>query len=95
MKKVWIYLLTNTGDVIYKDWVFDTMTLQNREQLARTLKAKYGAFRVLSVTESKELKDAWFDYIKTRYSRNGLAAFAKFEFVNFLESEGTELAKAA
>ncbi|MBR2591774.1 MAG: hypothetical protein IKD62_02280 [Oscillospiraceae bacterium] len=95
MKKVWIYLLTNTGDVIHKDWIYDSMATANREQLARKWKAEYGCDRIFAVTESTELRDAWFDYVKTRYSRNGLAAFAKFEFVSFLESEGTELAKAA
>ena len=27
MKKVWIYLLTNTGDVIHKDWIYDSKHL--------------------------------------------------------------------
>ncbi len=91
--KIWIYGLDNSGDVVHKDWVFETISEANLEHMARKWKADYSCDMIIAVPESIDLRDAWFDYIKTRYSRNGLAAFAKMEFVDFLKSEGRELAK--
>ena len=94
MKKTWIYGLDCDGEVIKKDWCYGTLSDVNRDHLTQSWEA-FGCTRIFVVEESTDLRDCWFDYIKTRYSRNGLHAFARLEFVDFLEREGTELAKAA
>ena len=93
--KIWIYGLDENNEVIRKDWVYKTINPANIDHLGASWKADFGCARVFAIEESVDLRDAWFDYIKTRYSRNGLAAFAKLEFVMLLESDGKEIAKAA
>ena len=93
-KKIWVYGLDNGNEVIRKAWFFDNISNQNLENLATNWKAEDGCSRVFRVAASNDLWECWIDYIKTRFSRNGVHAFAKMVFVNYLETEGTELAEA-
>ena len=92
MERVWMYGLDDS-DIIHKDWVYSTMSTQNRKLIANRWATEYGCTRVIEVKDSKELKEAWFDYIKTMFSNNGLNEFMKFELIDFIECEGVNLLK--
>lgn len=92
--RIFVYGLSDTDDIMRKtSFRSNEISDVGLEKLARTWKATEGCSRVFRILQSDDLRDSWFDYIKTRYSRNGLAAFAKLVLVDLIEKEGTELAK--
>lgn len=82
------------NEVVYTTWYnSDLITEERLEDIARNIKATYHCEHVYGMMDSKELRDSWLVYIKSRNLRNGLAEFAKFEFKDYVVSGDWELAK--
>ena len=94
MTKIRIYGLDGR-DVVKTEWLFNTVSDASLELIAKRWKTNYGCTRVFAMADSKELKDAWFDYVRACHRKDGTAEFAKFEFIEYLESGDWELGKTA
>lgn len=91
--KIWIYGVKNE-EVIKTTWVFNHVSDEHLESIAKYWKAEFGCDHVYAMMDSKELHDSWLVYVKTRNLRNGLAAFNALEFIDYLQSGDWELAVA-
>ena len=94
MTKVRIYGLSGK-DVVKTGWVWNSVTDETLDDIAKTWKNTYGCDRVFAMIDSKELRNTWFDFLRACGKKDGMAEFAKFEFVNYLESGDWELAKCS
>ena len=94
MNKIWIYGIDEDNDVVKTMWLFNHVSDAQLELIAKRWKAHYGCTRVFAMMDSKELKDSWFDYMKTRHSKHGTGEFNKVDFIDYLESGDWELAVA-
>ncbi len=90
MTKVRLYGL-NGMTVVKTGWVYNNASDGQLDFIAKMWKNTYGCTRVFAMMDSKELRDAWFDYIRGCNKCDGKASFAKFEFVDYLESGDWEL----
>lgn len=91
--KVYVYGLVG-AEVVKTTWRYnDKVTDAELEDIARNWKAKYGCTKVYAMMESKELQDMWLTVVKSQNLRNGLRAFIRFEFLDYLRSGDWELAK--
>lgn len=92
MTRVWMYGLRGR-DVVKTGWIFNTVSDAQLDLMANAWKATYGCTRVFAMMESKELRDAWFDFVRAMRKNDGRAELEKFEFVDYLESGDWELDK--
>lgn len=94
MTKVRIYGL-NGMNVVKTDWVWNSTPDDALDRIAKGWLDTYGCTRVFAMMDSKELRDAWFDFVRACGKNNGMAEFAKLEFVDYLESGDWELGKCS
>ena len=90
MTKVRIYGL-NGKNVVKTGWMYNDVSDGQLDFIAKMWKNTYGCDRVFAMIDSKELRDAWFDFIRACGKRDGRAEFAKIEFIDYLESGDWEL----
>ena len=90
--RVWIYGVRG-NEVIKTTWRNNEVKDDELEAIAKNWKAKYGCTQVFAMMDSKELRDSWLTVVKSRYLRNGLREFIRFEFLDYLKSGDWELAK--
>lgn len=93
MTKVRVYGLDTDNDVVKTEWFNNTVSDGTLELVAKRWKANYGCTRVFAMMDSKNLRDAWFDYVRNCRKRNGVGEFTKIEFIDYLEAGDWELGK--
>lgn len=93
MTKIRLYGLDDKRNVVKTAWMWNSVSDAQIEVVAEIWKTVYGCTRVFAMMDSKELRDAWFDFVRGVHKHDGRDEMAKFEFIDYLESGDWELAK--